>query len=84
MVYVQETMQSYSTRIHELRSIVTNMINAFHDIGRSIEESTLSITNVASDTNLLANSLSNIHIEMDECDKIVDHLHQAIHIFHKD
>ena len=60
-------MNQYTQQIQAIKETFDHMNNAFHDISKAIEENTISVTSVASDTTNLANQINCIQHDINSC-----------------
>ena len=71
---INETMSYYSEKSEKLKDIIGEMTTAINGISRVVDDSSMSITNVAGNVQILVTGMTNIHEEMKENDAVAKEL----------
>lgn len=71
---INETMSDYSKKSEKLKDIIGQMTTAINGISRVVDDSSMSIANVADNVQVLVTGMANIHEEMKENDTVAKEL----------
>lgn len=80
---INETMYGYTEKTEILKDVIGQMTTSIDGISKAVEDSAISVTNVAENVQSLVTGMSNIHEEMKENDNIAKDLAEEANQFAK-
>lgn len=80
---INETMYGYTEKTEILKDVIGQMTTSIDGISKAVEDSAISVTNVAENVQSLVTGMSNIHQEMKENDNIAKDLAEEANQFAK-